>query len=141
MKKQLTKWEALNAKNNIRFLCWTLAWALTMVLADKAELYGWHSSSMISIIAIVVNTGLGLGMIMAFMRLLKGMDELHQKIQLNSLAMSVGVGMVGGFTYSLLATANFIADAEASDVLLIMSVTYMVGVMISQIRLGGKTDD
>ena len=141
MKKQLTKWEALNAKNNIRFLCWTLAWAVTMVLADKAELYGWHSSSMISIIAIVVNTGLGLGMIMAFMRLLKGMDELHQKIQLNSLAMSVGVGIVGGFTYSLLATANFIADAEASDVLLIMSVTYMVGAMIGQIRLGGKTDD
>ena len=141
MKKQLTKWEALNAKNNIRFLCWTLAWVVTMVLADKAELYGWHSSSMISIIAIVVNTGLGLGMIMAFMRLLKGMDELRQKIQLNSLAMSVGVGIVGGFTYSLLATANFIADAEASDVLLIMSVTYMVGVMIGQIRLGGKTDD
>ena len=127
MKKQLTKWEALNAKNNIRFLCWTLAWAVTMVLADKAELYGWHSLSMISI--------------MAFMRFLKGMDELHQKIQLNSLAMSVGVGIVGGFTYSLLATANFIADAEASDVLLIMSVTYMVGVMIGQIRLGGKTDD
>jgi len=118
-----------------------LAWAVTMVLADKAELYGWHSSSMISIIAIVVNTGLGLGMIMAFMRFLKGMDELQQKIQLNSLAMSVGVGIVGGFTYSLLATANFIADAEASDVLLIMSVTYMVGVMIGQIRLGGKTDD
>ena len=141
MKKQMTKWETLNAKNNIRFLCWTLAWAVTMVLADKAELYGWHSSSMISIIAIVVNTGLGLGMIMAFMRYLKGMDELQQKIQLNSLAMSVGVGIVGGFTYSLLATANFIADAEASDVLLIMSVTYMVGVMIGQIRLGGKTDD
>ncbi len=137
----MTKWETLNAKNNIRFLCWTLAWAVTMVLADKAELYGWHSSSMISIIAIVVNTGLGLGMIMAFMRFLKGMDELQQKIQLNSLAMSVGVGIVGGFTYSLLATANFIADAEASDVLLIMSVTYMVGVMIGQIRLGGKTDD
>ena len=141
MKKQLTKWEALSAKNNIRFLCWTLAWAVTMVLADKAELYGWHSSSMISIIAIVVNTGLGLGMIMAFMRFLKGMDELQQKIQLNSLAMSVGVGIVGGFTYSLLATANFIADAEASDVLLIMSVTYMVGVIIGHIRLGGKTDD
>ena len=60
MKKQMTKWEALSAKNNIRFLCWTLAWAVTMVLADNAELYGWHSSSMISIIAIVVNTGLGL---------------------------------------------------------------------------------
>ena len=87
MKKQLTKWEALNAKNNIRFLFWTLAWTVTMVLADKAELYGWHSSSTISIIAIVVNTGLGLGMIMAFMRLLKGMDELHQKIHSSKLSL------------------------------------------------------
>ena len=34
MKEQMTKWEALNTKNSIRFLCWTLAWAVTMVLAD-----------------------------------------------------------------------------------------------------------
>jgi len=141
MIKQLTDWEALNVKNNIRFLCWTFAWVVTMVGADKAELYEWYSSSTISMIAIVINAGIGFGMIMAFMRLLKGMDEMHRKIQLNSLALSVGVGFVGGFSYSLLATARFIVDAEASDVLLLMSVAYMTGVIIGQIRLGGKTDD
>ncbi len=56
------------------------------------------------------------------------------KIQLDSLALSMGVGFVGGFSYSLLATAKFIADAEASDVLLLMALTYMAGVIIGQIR-------
>lgn len=47
-----------NAKNTIRFLGWAIAWTLTMVLADQAILYEWHSSAAITITAIVVNAGL-----------------------------------------------------------------------------------
>jgi hypothetical protein len=134
MKKQITDWESRNVKSTIRLLCWTFAWIVTMLLADKAELYQWHSSELISILSIIVNTGIGFGMIMAFMRYLKGMDELQRKIQLNSLALSMGVGFVGGSTFSLLATVRLITDVEYSDVLLLMALTYMAGVIIGQIR-------
>ena len=130
----LSKWETRNVKNNIRYLGWTIAWVGTMILADKAVLYEWHSSEWISIMAIIFNTAIGLGMIIMFLQLLKGMDELQRNIQLNSLALSTGVGIVGSFTFSLMATSKIIIDVEYSDILLLMVLTYMASLFISQIR-------
>ena len=73
-------------------------------------------------------------MIATFMRFLRELDELQRKIQLESLALSMGIGVVGGVTYSLLATAKFISDAEASDVILLMAIAYVAGVIVGQIR-------
>ena len=125
---------ARNIKNNIRLLCWVFAWVGTMVVADKAELYEWHSSALISVLAIVIHTGIGFGMIVTFMRFLKQLDDLQRKIQLDALALSMGVGLVGSFSYSLLVTAKFISDTEISDIILLMIVTYMVGLIVGQVR-------
>ncbi len=125
---------ARNMKSTIRLMCWAFAWTGTMVLADKAELYEWHSSALISILAIVINAGIGIGMIVTFMRYLKQLDELQRKIQLDALALSMGIALVGSFSYSLLVTANFITDAEISDIILLMTITYMVGLIVGQVR-------
>ena len=114
-----------NNRNNISYILWVIAWVGTMIAADKAMLYGWYSSDLVSILAIIFNAVLGLGVILAFMRMLKGMDDLQRNIQLNALALAVGVGFVGGFTYLLLATTELISEAEISDVLLLMSLAYM----------------
>ena len=127
-------WEAHSMKSAIRLVCWSFAWVGTMVLADKAELYEWHSSSEISILAIAVNAVIGVGLIRTFIRYLKGLDELQRKIQLDALALSVGVGLVSSFSYSLLETAQLISDAEISDITLIIILTYVAGTIIGQVR-------
>ena len=132
LKTDSTDWTT--KKNHRRILYWIVAWSVTMVLADKAELYEWHSSALISILAIVINAGIGIGMIVTFMRYLKELDELQRKIQLDSLALSMGIGLVGSFSYSLLVTAKFISDAEISDIILLMILTYVVGIIVGQIR-------
>ena len=121
-------------KNHRRILYWIFAWTVTMVLADKAEFYEWHSSALVSILAIVINAGIGVGMIVTYMRFLTELDELQRKIQLDSLALSLGVALVGSFSYSLLVTAKFISDAEISHIILLMGLTYMVGIIVGQIR-------
>ena len=123
-----------SAKNTIRFLCWTFAWSMTMVLADKAILYEWHSSDLISVIAIVLNAGIGIGMTLSYLRHLKYMDELQRKIQLDALAIAMGVALVGSFSYSLMVTAKFITDAEVSDIILLMTFTFVVSVIVGHIR-------
>ena len=123
-----------SAKNTIRFLCWTFAWSMTMVLADKAILYGWHSSALISAITIILNAGIGIGMILSYLRHLKYMDELQRKIQLDALAIAMGVALVGSFSYSLMVTAKFITDAEVSDIILLMTFTFVVSVIVGHIR-------
>ena len=132
LKTDLNEWTA--KKNHRRILYWIFAWTVTMVLADKAELYEWHSSALVSILAIVINAGIGIGMIVTYMRFLTELDELQRKIQLDSLALSLGVALVGSFSYSLLVTAKFISDAEISHIILLMGLTYMVGIIVGQIR-------
>jgi hypothetical protein len=55
-----------------------------MLLVDKAELYEWYSSDYISMAGIAINAGIGLGMIVTFMRYLRKVDELQRKIQLEA---------------------------------------------------------
>ena len=54
------------------------------MLVDKAELYEWYSSDYISMAGIAINAGIGLGMIVTFMRYLRKVDELQRKIQLEA---------------------------------------------------------
>ena len=136
MKEETTEtgFDTRYLKNNIRLLCWIFAWVGTMILVDKAVLYEWYSSDLISMVAIVINAGIGLGVIVTFMRYLNEVDELQRKIQLDALALSMGVGWVGGFTYSLLVTAQFVTDNEVSDIIMLMTFTYMVGIIVGQVR-------
>ena len=109
--------EVRNARGAVRFLVWTFVWVATMVLVDKAVLYDWVTSRFVLASAIAVNAALGLGVIRAYLLHLRGMDEMQRRVQMVSLAIAMGVGFVGSFTYSLLVTAGFITDAEISDIL------------------------
>jgi len=69
-------------------------------------------------------------MIMANKRHLNGLDEMHQKIQLEAMALSLGVGLVLGLAYSNLDVTNIIeSDAEISHLVIVMGLTYLGGVI------------
>lgn len=127
-------WTTRVSKSTLRFIAWTFVWTASMVLADKAELYQWYDSAALSLLAIGLNALLGVGMIFSFIRHLNQMDELQRKIQLDALAMTVGISLVGCFSYSLLVTAGFITDVEVSDIILLMTFSYMAGVGVGQVR-------
>ena len=129
-----SSWEGRGARNTIRIVLWMLAWTVTLVLADKAELYEWYSSATASILAITFNAAIGLGLIVTFIRYIRELDELQRKIQLDSLALAVGAGFVGGSSLSLLQTAKLVSDAEISDITLLMVLIYVAGVIVGQIR-------
>ena len=121
-------------KNSTRIILWSIAFAGTLVLANKAVLYEWYTSDLIAIGAVVLNALAGIGLIFAFIRSLKEGDDLQRKIQLDALSVAMGVALVGGFSYSLLVTSGFIIDEEVTDITLLMVVAYMVAVIAGQVR-------
>ena len=123
-----------SAKNSVLLLVWVFVWTATMVLADKAMLYEWYTEQWITMAAIVFNAALGVGMILFFVSYLRSMDELQRKIQLEALAFAMGCGLVGSFTYSLLVTAGYIAESEISDIILLMTITYMAAIIAGRVR-------
>ncbi len=122
-------WETQTRQNTKRLAWWTAAWVITMAVAVFGAHFVWKSSPGLTLAGILVNLGVGVGMIMANRRHLKGLDEMQQKIQLEAMALSLGVGLIGGLAYSNLDVTNLIAfDAEISHLVILMAVTYMVGI-------------
>lgn len=133
MSKQTTHssdWEANTVRNTIFLGFWTLGWVVTMAIATFGPRFLWNSNEVLTIAAIIFNIAIGAGMILANKRHLQGLDEMHQKIQLEAMALSLGVGLILGLGYSNLDVTNVIAfDAEISHLVILMGLTYLAGVM------------
>jgi len=129
LKTDSADWAAMTEKNTLILGLWTAAWVLTMAIANFGPRFIWDSNVTLTIVAILVNLAVGLGMILANKRHLKGLDEMHQKIQLEAMALSLGVGLVVGLAYSNLDLTNIITtDAEISHLVILMSLVYAAGV-------------
>jgi hypothetical protein len=125
-------WAASIAKNTVLLAWWTAAWLVTMALAKFGPLYIWESNKVLTSLAILINLMIGLGMIMANKRYLKGLDEMQQKIQLDAMALSLGVGLVAGLGYANLAIL-IPFKADISHVIIMMALIYLAG-MFAGIR-------
>lgn len=123
-------------KNTImRMSYWTAAWVITMALATFGPIFIWTTLNFLTFLAILINGMVGIGMILTFRRYLNNVDELQKKIQLESLSISLGVGIVGGLSYSQLDIANLISqDAEIGFLVIGMSITYILGIVVGQLR-------
>ena len=122
-------WAATNARNTLRLGSWTAAWLLTMALATFGPVFIWQGNKLLTGVAIFINLAVGFGMIMANKRHLNGLDELQQKIQLEAMALALGIGLVVGLCYSSLDISNLIAfDAEISHLVILVGLTYLAGV-------------
>ena len=122
-------WAAKNTKNTLTIFYWTIAWVLTTALVTFGTEFIWQSDKLLTSLAILVNVVIGFGMILAVKRFLSGQDEMQQKIQLDAMALSLGVGLVVGLGYSSMDQTNLIPfDAEISHLIILMSLTYIVGI-------------
>ncbi|THD69176.1 hypothetical protein E7Z59_02265 [Robertkochia marina] len=122
-------------RNTIQLAIWTWSWVLSMALAAFGPKFLWDQNKGLTLAAILLNLAMGFMMIRANMKFLNGLDELQRKIQIDAMAISLGVGIVGGLAYSLLDTTNLIPwDAEISLLVVIISVTYMVSLLVNQKR-------
>ncbi len=116
-------------KNQRLIVIWTLAWVIPFLVADAVIDNGWIENDLATYAIVSVVTLIGVAVLFAFGRFLRQADELMRKIQLDALALTVGVGIVAGFSYTLLAGAGLVDQAEAMTLVMIMTITYVVGVI------------
>lgn len=135
METKSTEWETTAKKNVMHLAYWTGAWALTLALAAFGPKFLWDYNSSISILAILFNTAIGAGMILMNRKYTNGLDEMHRKITMDAKAIALGVGVVGGLSYSMLDAANVISfDAEIGHLVILISVTYFTAIIVGSIR-------
>lgn len=126
----LSDYDSRSIRDSIVLVIWIFAWMAVLTLADKAALYEWWSAEWITLLAVAVNVVLGFVVIFKFMSMLRSMDDLQRKIQLEALSMALGISIVGCAAYSLLVTWGYIVDEEVSDIFFLMCVSYSASVLI-----------
>ena len=117
-----------------RLALWTLAWAATLALARFGPTHLWDSQ-VASWAAVAANLAAGIGWIVAHARYLRGIDELQRKIMMDALAVTLGVGWVGGFAYVVADAADLVTRSVGAGVFpALLGVVYMVAIFASNIR-------
>ena len=138
---------AQTKKNTLRLFFWTVAWVLAtagwagistsavfeQIAIGSKNLFNFKTLPII--IAVLVHIGLGLGMLRAFKQYLLGLDELQRKIQLDAMALSLGIGLVLGSSYELLEDIKLIPfQPEIPHLIILMSLTYYIGIILGNRR-------
>jgi len=135
METKTNAWEA-STKQRVRHLgYWTLGWVLTLAAATFGPKFLWDYNSTISILFILINTIIGVGMILMNRKYIDGLDEMQRKVIMDAMAIALGVGVVGGVSYSTLDIVNVIPyDAEIGILVALMSITYFIAIIVGTNR-------
>lgn len=111
---------------------WLAFWAILYVLTTALAAFGdflWESK-WLTMAAIVLSFGVGLTMLVVNIQHLEMLDEMMRKIQLEAMALALGVGIIGGLSYSLLDTENIISfDAEIGHLVILIGITYLIAMI------------
>ena len=120
----------------VHFVLWALGWLATLALARFGPGLLWSSQQpLASWAAVVANLGVGIGWIVAFTRLLRVLDELQRKILQDALAVTLGVGWVGGFAWFVADAAGLISgDVNVAAFPAALGVVYMIAFAIGKLR-------
>ena len=115
----------------VRLALWTAAWLLMMAIAVFGSEFLWPNSKALAAFATVVHLAVGIGMILANKHHLHTLDEMHQKIQLEAMGITLGVGFVLGFSYSVADIAGLLATRmHISYFAVAMALTYIVSIVV-----------
>ncbi len=122
------------AANSRHLALWTGAWVISLAVAAFAppllDLSTTVSAGLVGLDALV-----GLGMIAANVRLVRGLDELQQRVQLEAMALTLGLTIVAGLAYAGLDQADVIEhDAEIAYLMIFMSLTYLAATVAGERR-------
>lgn len=121
-------------KNLILFY-WTLGWVLSLALVAFGPKFLWDEQALVSIIGVLFNLAIGVGMILANIRYINGLDELQRKIHLEAMALALGIAVVAGISYSMLDILDLIGfDAEISHLVIVIGLTYLVATLVGNAR-------
>lgn len=131
-KEKSDEWDKRSSAKTVSLAIWTVLWVLSVALAAFGHELFWGSNDLFNVLVILLNFGIGIGMIMANIKHLREMDEMLQKVHLEALGISLGLAVVGGISYSMLDATNVIPfDAEISGVIVLIGLSYLISLLIN----------
>ena len=116
--------------NIIRLACWNGAWVAATALMSFGPKFLWNRALGFTLLAVGLDVAVGVGMILATKKYVMELDELQQKVYLNALAITVGVGLIAGVPYSVMDTYHVMPfKADIAHLVILMGLTFFVSIL------------
>ena len=113
--------------NVIRLFYWNGAWAAATAVMVLGPKFLWNKALVFTLLAVGLDVAVGVGMILANKNYLAELDELQRKVQLNSMGITLGVGLIAGVPLSVMDAYHVIPfHADIAFLLILMSLTFAV---------------
>jgi hypothetical protein len=127
LKRPENGYESRIRKNVIRLFRWNGAWGAATALMAFGPKFLWNKALVFTLLAVVLDVAVGVGMILANKNYLTELDELQRKVQLNSMGITLGVAVVAGVPFSVMDAYHMIPfHADITYLLILMSLTFAV---------------
>ena len=119
-----------------KVIIWTIIWLFSLIIATFGPNFIWKSNVTFTLIGIGANFLLGIIMIRHNVAFILGLDEMLRKIHLEAMSISLGVGTLVGFGYSLLSINDFLPEDMGFPIIVfVFSITYLASIFWSNRRL------
>ncbi len=129
--KGLPRRDLLNA-NRVNLLA--LAWAASLMLASYLIKSQEVTSAAIIGALFLLHLSFSMGLLFSFRRFLRELDEMEKQIQLNALATSVGITIIGFSCYSIFEKSHYFPELKASYLVALMAVVYMIAIVVGRLK-------
>jgi len=115
-------------------LAWTLAWVVSLGILTGAENSLWDNK-IYTIIGLIINFAIGIGMIIANKNLFKTYDELQKRIQFEAMAITLGLAVIVGLTYEVSFDFGIIGkEPEFEYLMFFICFSYMTSIIVNSLR-------
>ena len=115
----------------------TTIWLITIAIAAFGPKLLWDNQTSITLLAIALNLLAGLFVIKSNLQYWNSLDEMIQRVHLNAMGIALGLGIVGGLSFSLLETSDIIqTEFDLSFMVILMSLSYLISIIVGMKRLG-----
>ena len=113
--------------NVIRLFRWNAAWGAATALMTFGPKFLWNKALVFTLLTVGLDVAVGVGMILANKNYLAELDELQRKVQLNSMGITLGVGLIASVPILVMESYHIIPfHADIAYLLILMSLTFAV---------------
>ena len=135
LKPQESGYRSRLRANLRRLAWWNVAWVAATALMAFGPKFIWNRALVFTLMAVGLNVAVGVGMILANKKYVMELDELQQKVYLNALGITVGVGLITGIPFSVMNSYHVIPfKADIAHLVMLMSVTFVVSIVYGNWR-------
>lgn len=130
LKPPENRYESRIRTSNWRLFRWTGAWLVTTALMTFGPVLLWNKAMVLTLLAVGLNVGVGVGVILANKNYLAELDELQRKVHLNAMGITLGVAMIVGIPFSVMDKYNVIPfRADIAHLMMLLGLTFLVSVL------------